>query len=99
MSSSVYLLYAMLPLLQTHCTHALQEKHNGEVVVGGTYVLDKKYLAPTIVLNPSRTSKLMTEEIFGPILSVLVIEGGVDEVCIVHCCSKSYSETDCLACL
>jgi aldehyde dehydrogenase (NAD+) len=81
----------MLPLLQPHCTHALQEKHNGEVVVGGTYVLDKKYLAPTIVLNPSRNSKLMTEEIFGPILSVLVIEGGVDEVCIVESNSERWT--------
>jgi acyl-CoA reductase-like NAD-dependent aldehyde dehydrogenase len=33
----------------------------------------------------------MTEEIFGPILSVLVIEGGPDEVCTVHSYSKSYA--------
>jgi Aldehyde dehydrogenase family len=81
-----------MPVLWTHSVilfnalivHIIQDEHGGEVVVGGTYDLNDKYFAPTIVLNPKTTSKLMTEEIFGPILPILVIEGGPDEVYILY---------------
>ncbi len=50
----------------------------GRVIFGGTKsidnesraFLDKKYVPPTLVLDPPLESKLMQEEIFGPILPI-----------------------------
>ena len=49
----------------------LRENHGGEVVAGGEIVAENQYIKPTIVVEPSETSSLMTEEIFGPILPVV----------------------------
>ena len=44
--------------------------HGGEVVHGNPDAHKDKWLRPTIVLNPNDDSRLMREEIFGPILPV-----------------------------
>lgn len=44
------------------------------ISVGGIFDLENRYIAPTIVVNPPLDSALMTEEIFGPILPIIVIE-------------------------
>jgi acyl-CoA reductase-like NAD-dependent aldehyde dehydrogenase len=36
-----------------------------------------RYICPFIVLNPPRSSRIMTEEIFGPILPILTVESRV----------------------
>jgi aldehyde dehydrogenase (NAD+) len=41
------------------------------IALGGKVAVEERYVSPTVVLNPSVTSPLMTEEIFGPILPVL----------------------------
>jgi len=41
------------------------------VVYGGQCVPEKRYVAPTLVLNPDSNSRLMQEEIFGPILPII----------------------------
>ena len=33
--------------------------------------MDDRYVSPTVVLNPSNDSKIMEEEIFGPILPII----------------------------
>lgn len=48
----------------------LDEDHGGKVLVGGQVNMSERYLAPTIVDTPKLTSKMMQEEIFGPILPV-----------------------------
>lgn len=45
-----------------------------EVEFGGDYDVEQQYFAPTIVVNPDLNSPLMTEEIFGPILPIVVVE-------------------------
>lgn len=45
-----------------------------EVVAGGTGVEEERYLAPTIVRRPATDSRIMQEEIFGPILPILPVE-------------------------
>lgn len=45
--------------------------HKGEIILGGKGDLKDKYIAPTIINNPSLDSKIMKEEIFGPILPIL----------------------------
>ena len=45
--------------------------HGGEIVTGGKYDLQQKWIEPTIILNPNLNSKVMKEEIFGPLLPVI----------------------------
>lgn len=46
-----------------------------EVYAGGEMDAAELYLSPTLVLNPPLDSRLMTEEIFGPLLPVLTVSG------------------------
>jgi len=47
----------------------------GTVVTGGTFDDADRYLAPTITVDPSPEAPVMQEEIFGPILPVLAVDG------------------------
>lgn len=40
-------------------------------MIGGKYDVNDKYVSPTIIDQPSLDSRIMKEEIFGPILPVL----------------------------
>lgn len=42
-----------------------------QLLCGGEHHVEHKYLSPTVVLQPSLSSPLMQEEIFGPILPVI----------------------------
>ncbi len=50
----------------------------GTVATGGTVDASTRYVAPTITVDPAPESPVMQEEIFGPILPVLAVDG-VDE--------------------
>ena len=50
-----------------------------KVIFGGDYAIDQCFVSPTIVLNPSLDSKLMQEEIFGPVVPIIEYED-LDEV-------------------
>jgi acyl-CoA reductase-like NAD-dependent aldehyde dehydrogenase len=45
----------------------------GELIIGGLQSLDagKKYLSPTLIVNPIPDSSLAREEIFGPVLYIV----------------------------
>ena len=48
------------------------EDCKGEILHGGKVIkVNEKYFEPTIVKHPDPNSKLMNEEIFGPILPIL----------------------------
>ena len=49
----------------------LEENHNGKVIIGGEVRVKDKYVSPTVIDSPKLDSKLMQDEIFGPILPVL----------------------------
>jgi len=54
--------------------HALRLKSlltDQQVIFGGEVDVDGKFMSPTFVLNPPVDSKLMREEIFGPILPII----------------------------
>ena len=56
-------------------TKRLQSYLNDQTITfGGEIKIDEKYISPTIVVNPAITSVLMTEEIFGPILPIVVVK-------------------------
>jgi len=49
-----------------------------KVVVGGEMDPEDNYISPTVILNPSLNSKIMQDEIFGPLLPVLVYQSEKD---------------------
>ena len=54
-----------------HCERLVSYLSDQNVVYGGEYNVEDRYLAPTIVLNPDINSPLMQEEIFGPIMPII----------------------------
>lgn len=59
-----------------HCDRlkTLIETSKGNIVCGGKVNNNIKYIEPTIIENPEATSKIMNEEIFGPILPLLTFQ-------------------------
>lgn len=52
----------------------LDEAHGGKVLIGGQVDVKEKYVAPTLIDSPKLTSKVMQDEIFGPILPIYEFE-------------------------
>jgi len=50
-----------------------------QIVCGGTYYLDARYVAPTLLRNVPAGAQILGEEIFGPVLPILAFDS-VDEV-------------------
>ncbi len=63
---------------------SLLDDHGGTVAFGGDVDVDAKYVEPTIILDPSADSRIMGEEIFGPLLPVLTVESMAEAVQIVN---------------
>lgn len=59
---------------QRHVNRLANYLENQKVVLGGEYDVEDNYFSPTIVLDPDLSSSIMTEEIFGPILPICVVE-------------------------
>lgn len=53
----------------------LLDKGAGTVAAGGQVDATERFVAPTVTVEPSLDSPVMQEEIFGPILPVLGVEG------------------------
>lgn len=45
-----------------------------KVIIGGESDADDLYISPTVILNPSLSSEVMQDEIFGPVLPLLVYQ-------------------------
>ncbi|MFJ6855209.1 aldehyde dehydrogenase family protein [Streptomyces sp. NPDC091271] len=48
---------------------------SGRTVTGGAHDRDTKYIAPTVLADVAPDSPVMREEIFGPVLPVLTVDG------------------------
>ena len=46
-----------------------------EVLYGGNYDAEERYIEPTLLDNPSLSSAVMNEEIFGPVFPVITLDG------------------------
>jgi len=55
----------------------LKENHGGKIVEGGLEKADRndKFIPPTLVLDPALNSSLMQEELFGPVLPIITVNG------------------------
>ena len=77
-------MFGNTPLLSEHYGRIVNLRHaerimgylgDGEVVMGGGSDLNKRFIEPTVVLNPALDSPLMVNEIFGPILPIITVDG------------------------
>lgn len=57
---------------------------NGETIVGGDYDRDTRYLAPTVLLDTPRDAPIMREEIFGPVLPIIEVDGPADAIAYIN---------------
>lgn len=73
--------------LQMHMPHIVNEKHfhrlmglieNEKIIIGGTGNENQKFIEPTILDDITFNSKIMQEEIFGPILPIISFKS-IDE--------------------
>ena len=75
--------YGALPIKSPDYCRIVNEKHfnrivslidHDKVVIGGQYDLSQKYIAPTVMKNVTWDDAVMKEEIFGPIMPILVYD-------------------------
>lgn len=52
----------------------LLDGHGGSIAFGGEVDIERRRVAPTIVVDPDPDAPLMQQEIFGPVLPVLTVE-------------------------
>ncbi|KAJ1168746.1 hypothetical protein NDU88_000660 [Pleurodeles waltl] len=57
---------------------------SGTVAIGGDYDEKERYIAPTILVDVKETDPVMQEEIFGPILPFLTIEGPDEAIAFIN---------------
>lgn len=57
---------------------------DGEVVVGGETDESSRYIAPTVLRNVRADAPIMEEEIFGPILPVVTVDGVGEAISFVN---------------
>ena len=48
----------------------IKENHGGKILIGGTCDASNRFVHPTLIDNPKMDSRMMKEEIFGPILPI-----------------------------
>ena len=75
--------YGPLPLQSPDYCRVVNERHmnrliglidHEKVVIGGSYDLEDRFIAPTVMTNITWSDLVMQEEIFGPIMPILTYE-------------------------
>jgi len=67
---------------------ALLDQGAGTVAVGGQVDAAERFVAPTVTVDPSPDSSVMQEEIFGPILPVLGVDGPAEATAFITARAK-----------
>jgi len=67
---------------------AMLTDHGGTIAFGGDTDVDAKHIEPTVIIDPSADSKMMQEEIFGPLLPVITVESMSEAVEFVNAREK-----------
>jgi aldehyde dehydrogenase (NAD+) len=68
---------------------ALAEDHGGEVIFGGGKPTGEvreghRYVPPSIIMEPRKSSRLMEEELFGPVLPILTVQDANEAIAYVN---------------
>lgn len=56
----------------------------GALATGGSFDRDDLYISPTVLVNSDPSSKVMQEEIFGPILPIVCVEDAVEAIDFIN---------------
>lgn len=56
------------------------------IPIGGSHLcsVDEKFISPTVVVNPPHNCKIMSEEIFGPILVIITIQSEEEAIRMIN---------------
>lgn len=57
---------------------------SGKVVIGGKYDKKTKWVEPTLLVDVKEDSKVMQDEVFGPILPILNYENYQDAINFIN---------------
>ena len=63
---------------------SLLQNTKGQIVIGGETDAAQRFFAPTVVNNVSPDDSLMGEEIFGPILPIVIVKNIDDAINFVN---------------
>nr|XP_045622453.1 aldehyde dehydrogenase, dimeric NADP-preferring-like isoform X3 [Procambarus clarkii]XP_045622455.1 aldehyde dehydrogenase, dimeric NADP-preferring-like isoform X3 [Procambarus clarkii]XP_045622456.1 aldehyde dehydrogenase, dimeric NADP-preferring-like isoform X3 [Procambarus clarkii] len=69
---------------EKHVARIAEYLKDGEAVIGGDVNKEERWISPTILVNVSPKSKVMTEEIFGPILPIINVESPYDAIQFIN---------------
>ncbi|XP_060521842.1 aldehyde dehydrogenase family 3 member A2 [Cylas formicarius] len=76
-------------IVNDHHFHRLIELlKSGSTRVGGDYDIKERYIAPTILTEVDLNSKIMQEEIFGPILPIVNVDNVYEAINFINCREK-----------
>ena len=71
-------------LNEKHFHRLLSMMKTGDIVIGGEHDESIKYIAPTVITNVKLTDPIMQEEIFGPLLPIITVEGPDEAVDVIN---------------
>ncbi|XP_053638298.1 aldehyde dehydrogenase, dimeric NADP-preferring isoform X3 [Cherax quadricarinatus] len=69
---------------EKHVERLAEYLKDGKVVIGGDVNKEEKWVSPTILVDVSPKSKVMTEEIFGPILPIMNVDSPYDAIKFIN---------------
>ncbi|KAK7083499.1 aldehyde dehydrogenase 3, member A2, partial [Halocaridina rubra] len=69
---------------EKHVSRLSEYLKDGTVAIGGDVDVSEKWLSPTIMVDVPPESKLMTEEIFGPILPIMNVNSAYDAIKFIN---------------
>jgi len=97
MAATIARFFGADPKLSPDFARIVNERHaerlagylkGGRVAVGGAVDIAARYVAPTILTDVDVNAPLMCEEIFGPILPVLKVDGPTEAVAFINAREK-----------
>jgi len=71
-----------------HHDRLVEYLKDGRVVCGGDFDKSERYIAPTLLCDVKPDSKVMTEEIFGPILPIMNVKSAADAIAFINARDK-----------
>ncbi|KAG7154452.1 Aldehyde dehydrogenase, dimeric NADP-preferring-like [Homarus americanus] len=67
-----------------HVERLAEYLKDGKVVIGGDVNREERWISPTILVDVDPKSKVMTEEIFGPILPIVNVDSPYDAIKFIN---------------
>lgn len=68
------------------CIKEAEDDDKAKILCGGSAECDpeSRYICPTLVLNPAASSRIMLEELFGPVLGIKVVSSRQEAISLIQ---------------